>query len=109
MTVKKEDFFGIIESRVGQPIEDNTIFFEDIEIDGLDAFSLMDEVAKYYNLNMDGYIPTDYHFEERQIANPFRFIKNIFGAKKNIKTFTALHLYEVVKKGKWFNPPTLPE
>lgn len=104
MEVKKDEFYAYLNSKVGIGISDSSLLFDDLGIDGLDAELLMQGVADKFHVNMEGYDPYKYHFMESEVANPIKVVWSLLFRKRKIKCFTALHLYNVVLSGKWFEP-----
>ena len=106
MVVTKEEIGSFIESKIGINMTDDTLIFEDLGIDGLDAETLMVEFSKHFNVDMSSFDPRVYYFSEYELGNIFlSFYRAVFVRKRLKKKFFNLaHLYEVVKKGKWFDP-----
>ncbi len=106
MEVNKEELYSYVKSMIGIEINDDTRFFEGVGIDGLDAEQMMIQIAEKYNVDLSDYDPTKYHQDEAEIAN---FLLHIWRAIRSKtpkhSSFTALHLYNVVRSGKWFDPP----
>jgi acyl carrier protein len=104
--ITKSDFFDYIKTKLGINVTEGTQFFEKTGTDGLDAITFMADISKDFSVNLDGYNFKKYHSDEADIANIFKNIFNLIFNRKNLKkkTFTALHLYEVVCAGHWFFP-----
>jgi acyl carrier protein len=105
MEVTKSEMYDYIKSMIGIEINDNTRFFDDVGIDGLDAEQMMIQISEKYGVDLSDYDPSNYHFNEADIANIFPPIwKMIKGKAPKYSSFTALHLYKVVKVRRWFLP-----
>ena len=104
--MNKKDFYGDLSSLVGLNIDDNTIVFDELGIDGLDALEFMNHIASKYNVDMSSYKPNFYHQEEADIANVFKKLYNVIRGRRlpRKQSFPALHLYNVVQRRKWFDP-----
>ena len=105
MEVNKIELYAYLKSILGVGVADNTCFFDDVGIDGLDAEQMMIQIAERYNTDMSTYDPAMYHLDEAEIANVFLDIwRAIRGTTPKHSSFTALHLYNVIKAGRWFPP-----
>ena len=104
--INKEIFYEYIEHLIGIPISDNTLFFQDTGLDGFDAEILMMNIGDNYDLEMDLYESAKFHFAYDEVTNIPKFIywKLFDNSKLKKMNFSALHLYKVVKAGKWFDP-----
>ncbi len=90
-------------SLTGVSVNENTAFFDDLGIDGLDALIFMQTLSKKYDLDLSAYDPYKYHDDEGNMLNIFRFFYDyIFKRKKTIRySFTFKHLLNVIEKKKW--------
>ncbi len=104
MEIIKEDFYTFLKSIVGVEITDNTFFFHELGMDGLDAWSFIEAIAKKYHVDFSGYKWQEYHDSEADITNLLKGIMSVFKKKAPIKKFSALHLYNVVQTGRWLEP-----
>lgn len=105
MKLYKDAFYAYIKSMIGIEVDDTTLLFEDAGIDGLDAEQMMIQIAEKYNVDFSDYIPERYHSSEAEFANPFLPIWQVIrGKASKYSCFTALHLYNTVQAGKWFDP-----
>jgi hypothetical protein len=95
----KPDLYKFIESKIGLAVSDDTIFFDNVGIDGLDALTFMDEFAKNFNVDMSNFDHSAF------IVDDSSLLKRIFTSSSTHKRFTALHLFNVLQKGYWFDPP----
>jgi acyl carrier protein len=107
MNINEDEFLEYLEAKLKIPISPDTLFFDGIGIDGLDAITLIDEIKKRFSVDFSNYDGRLYHSSEADVANLFKtFYLFLFNRKRlKKKTFTARHLYKVVKAGHWF-PPT---
>lgn len=106
IAINKNDFYRDLSSKVSIDINDDTLIFDDLGIDGLDALEFMEYIASKYNVDMTLYKPELYHNSEAGIANIFlSFYRIIFNRKKIVKrSFTAAHLFNIVQQKKWIEP-----
>lgn len=104
--MNKVDFYNDLSSLVGVTIDDNTILFDDLGIDGIDALEFMMHIGSKYKVDMTLYKPELYHNSEAEVANVFlSFYRIIFNRKRIVKkSFTAEHLFTVVQQKKWRDP-----
>lgn len=102
----KNEFYKDVSSLVGVEIVDSTVVFDDLGIEGLDAIEFMKHIARKYGVDMTTYDPELYHTSEADLANIFLTIYRLIFARKKLNkiSFPAKHLFEVVQKGKWFDP-----
>lgn len=106
MKLYKDAFYAYIKSIIGIEVDHTTLLFEDVGIDGLDAEQMMIQIAEKYNVDFSGYIREIYHSSEAEFAKPF-FLpiwQIIRGKVSKYSCFTALHLYNTVQAGRWFDP-----
>lgn len=76
---QKIEIIYFIEKKVGIEINDDTTFFDDLEITGLDAYLLMEDIAVQLKVDMQNYIPDKYHLSENDILNiPKTIFNGIF-------------------------------
>ncbi|MEN8119842.1 MAG: DUF1493 family protein [Bacteroidota bacterium] len=92
-----------IKSKVGLEVDDNTLIFDELGIDGLDASTFMESLSSHFKVDISSYDFRKYHFAESEIFNPFLIIIDIFRFKR-LHNFKVSHLYEVIEKGSWFDP-----
>ncbi len=105
MEIIKEEVYAYLKLMTGDEIKDDTLFFDGVSIDGLDAEQMMIQIAEKYSVDLSEYDPANYHFNEAEITNFLLGISQaISGKSKKYASFTALHLYNVVKAGKWSSP-----
>lgn len=110
MQIRKDDFYVYLNSILGIEVDDNTYFFDDIGMDGLDAWQFIETIAKKFEVDFSEYNWQEYHDSEADITNILKAIMGIFKRKNRQKKFSALHLFNVVQAGKWSEPSGyLPE
>ena len=91
--------------KIGIEITDDTLLFDDLDIDGFDIWALMNDFSKEFYINLDEYDYQKYHVGEADILNwPKSFLQFILGKRTQYKSFTINHLVDVVNVGKWFDP-----
>jgi hypothetical protein len=109
MEISKEEFYHYLEGIAQIAISDDTQIFKDFGWEGLDTDTFMIQCGKTFNLDLSSYNHDKYDDGDSSLI---KFIGDIylrvFNRQKyretRIQTFSALHLFNVVKKGKWFNP-----
>lgn len=121
MEIKKEEFYSYCQTLTGIEITDETEIFYDFGWEGLDTDMFMITLTDKFSVNLEAYNHDEYdHGDTNLLTISFspidRFVLlllRIFNKKlwkkyrkrwRRPKTFTALHLYEVVRCGKWFEP-----
>lgn len=105
MEINKEEFYAYLKSILGTEITDDTCFFEDVGITGLDAEQMMIQISERYNVDLSNYDPEVYHDNEAEFANVLLHLWRFITRKtRKHSTFTALHLYNISVAGKWFSP-----
>lgn len=90
--MEKSELYSEIESQLGLKIQDDTKFFDDIGMSDLDAITFMEDFSDKFNVDLKGFSTKDYIMENKLFS----------GTGK--KFFTAGHLYNVMQRGKWFDP-----
>ena len=105
-TVTDEEMIEYLFKKTGFKINNNSVLFDDLHIDGLDLDTLLEDLSKDFNLNFDKFDYRKYYLSEAEVANIFLHIYNgIFRRKKSKNTtFKLQHLLDVVNKGAWFDP-----
>ncbi len=92
-----------IEKKVGIKPTLNTLIFDDLGIDGIDAETFIDEFAKHFNVNMKGFNIYEFFTPEKELLNVFKAIyKRLFTKVKPKVNFPVSHLIEVVERKEWF-------
>ncbi len=104
MKIEKDEFYAFLSSITGVAVKDETLFFDKIGMDGMDAWSLIEQIAQKYNVDFTGYNWEDYHHGDTEIGNVLKALKHILKRKRQLSQFSALHLFTVVIAGKWFAP-----
>lgn len=98
----KTELIDFMQKELQIPVKDSFIFFDDTEIDGVDAFELMYNFGIGFNVNMSDFDQYSYFTSEKDLMNlPKRIFMRI--KKGKMRTFDLNHLVEVVIKGKWFD------
>ena len=75
-------------------------------IEGYDADCLLEDIANEYKVDFSGFDFYDFFYDEGEI-----FMFGVFrywlmkASKEPKKPLTALHLCNVIKERKWFDPP----
>ena len=106
METEKSSVNQFISSRVGIPINSETIFFDDLGISGLDADTLMTDLSSQYGFDSSTFDSHKYYSSEYELGNIFSTLyKAVFNRRALQKmTFTTEHVYQVIERGVWFDP-----
>ncbi len=106
--IAKNAFYDYIQSLIGVPVNNQTMFFEELGIDGFDAELFMMSFRDKYQVDMRLYDPYLYHSPDNIFGNtnPIKYFYWLIFDRSKLKKkkFTALHLYNVAVVGKWFDP-----
>ncbi|MBE2290832.1 MAG: DUF1493 family protein [Chitinophagaceae bacterium] len=109
MEIEKAEFYKYLQGLCGCPINDKTKIFSDLGMAGLDTDNFMIAVSEKYRIDLG-----EYNHDKYDEGDPS--LKIIFGniylmlfnrpkwKESKIGDFPAIHLYNVAKLGKWFNP-----
>ncbi len=106
-TEQQKDLLMIfIKSKTGVDVTQDSLVFDDLGIDGLDAHTFMEDFSKNFNVDLSDFNIGDYCFSEYEIGNVFlSFYRSIFHRKKlNKASFKVSHLMDVIKAGRWIEP-----
>lgn len=97
---------AFIKEKTGNIVTEESVVFDDLQIDGLDSYTFMEDFATDFNVDMTQYNPEDYSFSEYEVGNIFLTIyRAIFNrAKLKRKSFKGAHLIAVAERGYWFDP-----
>ncbi len=102
-----EEIKSIIHDQIGNSrseINRSTRIFEDLRIDGDDAFELLDAFRKKFNVDMSGFNINEYFGPEG--LDSIGFIISIFSKNSvDLKPLTLGDLEEAAKAGKWIETP----
>lgn len=122
MEIEKEEFYSYCQTLAGVEITDETEIFHDFGWEGLDTDIFMITLSDKYFVDLSTYNHGKYDYGDTISIRNFSFLpldrlillflrifdKNLWKKYRQRwrrpKTFTALHLYEVVLCGKWFEP-----
>ena len=106
MNFNKSELHSFIQQMAGGKVDEKTVLFDDLHINGLDVYSFMEQIAEKYQVDMTELDLNKYCMTEYELGNIFlTFYKVLFNRKAlQKKSFPITHLYEVIEKGKWFNP-----
>jgi hypothetical protein len=87
-----------------EPVSLNTLVFNDLQIDGLDALTFMNDFFKSFDVAVAGYNHQHYAFNEADLTNIFKTLWSaIFNRRHLQKTsFPVHHLVAVAEQGHWF-------
>ncbi len=109
MEIDKEEFYNYLQGLCGCSIDDKTKIFTDLGMAGLDTDSFMIAVSEKYRIDLGEYNHDKYDAGDPGLQHLFRDIYlSLFNRPKwkelKIGDFPAIHLYNVAKLGRWFNP-----
>jgi len=105
MEIAKQELYSYLDSMIGIKVNDDTRFFEETGTDGTDAEQMMMQIGQKYNVDLSTYDPAKYHLDEAELTNVFLHMwRALRGTTPKHSFFTALHLFNVVRAGKWFLP-----
>ena len=101
-----EMLLRFIKSKTGVDVNSDSVIFDDLGIDGLDAETFMKDFSDEFNVDLSDFTISKYCFTEYEVGNFFlTFYRAVFQRKKMKKdSFTVSHLMEVIKIGKWIEP-----
>ncbi len=103
--INKNEFYEYIKTLILFEIKDDTKFFDDVGIAGLDADNMMLKFGERYNIDLSTYNPDLYDFDMTEYGFFPYLWKLIKGQSPGRTTsFSALHLFKVAQNGKWFDP-----
>jgi hypothetical protein len=90
----------------GIPLTEDSLIFDDIGINGLDASNLMEDLAIEFDFSLESFDHSKYFFSESELANIFRSLFHAIFKKDKLpsKNFTINHLMKVIENGDWFDP-----
>jgi len=121
MEIEKDEFYSYCQTLSGVEITDETELFYDFGWEGLDTDIFMITLMDKFSVDLSTYNHDEYDYGDTCILTfsllPLDrlvllflriFDKNLWKKYRQRwrrpKTFTALHLYKVVRCGKWFDP-----
>jgi len=97
------DLFFFIKERTGIDVNINSIVFDDLGIDGLDAEIFMEDFFKHFEVEKGDFSIDEYRTSENKLINIFASLWERIFNKNELLTFKVEHLLQVVELGKWFN------
>lgn len=101
-----EELLKFIKDKTGIELTEESLVFEDLGLDGLDAETFMLEFAAHFNVDLTTFRPDRYFSSEYELANIFlTMYRAIFNRRKLKKeAFHLSHLIKVIEMGKWVDP-----
>jgi hypothetical protein len=102
--ISKSAFYSEIASLLQTEINDETIFFDEIGLSGVDAGEFVMFIHRQFKVDFSAFDYKKYYVADgdnfvRLLLDPLYKTKKI-----PIKHFTAEYLYEIVKSGVWVDP-----
>ncbi len=100
------DTYGIkefIKKHLGDNVDENTIFFEELDLVGHDADEFIKKFSVEFEVDMTSFKFNEYFVEEYNI--PFLYWFDRFFRKEKLKRkrFNINHLEKIVKEKKWID------
>ena len=89
---------SFLKERIGMNTPEEAIFFENLEISGLDCYSLMEEFGEYFEVDMATFNPSHY-----RMGDPVATLRDVFQRSAK-KSFDIYHMAKVVEAGYWYDP-----
>lgn len=91
---------------LGIPMNSETVFFEDIPLNGLDLDIFFMKFFEEFNIDNAGFSPSNFYLSEYELGNfPLMIFRLLFNRSKlKKKTFKINHLVQVVNQGEWNDP-----
>lgn len=85
------------------PVSLDTLIFDELQIDGLDAHTFMEDFMNEFDVDMTGYDPERHHMSEADLANIFKTLwRAAFNRRALIRfSFPVRHLVAVAQLGLW--------
>ena len=85
----------------GITLTEDSIIFDNLGINGLDAVNLMDDLAVDFNFSLELFEYNKYFLSESEMSNIFRSIFYALFKKDKLSSniFTIKHLMKVIEKG----------
>ncbi|NVO32353.1 MULTISPECIES: DUF1493 family protein [Hymenobacter] len=85
------------------PVSLDTLIFDELQIDGLDAYTFMEDFMNEFDVDMSGYDPERYAMSEADLANIFKTLwRAVFNRRALVKfSFPVRHLLAVAQQGQW--------
>ena len=78
---------------------------QDLRMDGDDAVAFLDQVARRWDVNFDGFEFGRFFLGEAEISSPVSWLVRRVSPNKRRKTpITVGHLVSVIDTGRWQNP-----
>jgi hypothetical protein len=102
----KLNVFEFIENKLGVISNEDTLIFDELGLDGLDADVFINDFAEYYGINMAHFNSESYYSSEKTLVNFFPILlKRMFSKPtKKIIPLSVRHLLIMVEKKEWFDP-----
>lgn len=105
--VSTSDLIAYISEKCGViTLTEESLIFDDLGINGIDAATLMEDLSLDYGFSLESFDYSKYFLSEIELANIFRSIFYSLFRKDKMpsKTFDIKHLIKVIDKGIWFDP-----
>jgi len=109
MDKTEQELIEFIETKVGVKVNRDSLIFEDLGIDGLDAETFFDEFSHRFDVDMSGFNPSEFFSSEYELSNIFLTIYRALFRRKSLekKAFKVSHLIKVIEQKRWTNPSEL--
>lgn len=104
--VSRELLIDFIKSRTGVEVDEDSIIFDDLGIDGLEVEIFMKDFANKFDIDISNFDVRKYSFSEYEVGNFFlTFYRTIFDRRKLQKSsFRIAHLVKTMQEKRWLEP-----
>ncbi|SHH77876.1 Protein of unknown function [Chryseolinea serpens] len=95
-----------VESTTSVEVNEDSIVFDDLSINGLDTYSFMEQFAEEFKVDLSDLDLSKNVLSEYELGNIFLTFYRALFRRKALKrrSFKVLHLYHVIEKRHWFDP-----
>ncbi|RFM29253.1 DUF1493 family protein [Chitinophaga silvisoli] len=105
--IQINELIAFISSKCGGiDLTEESIIFDDLGINGIDAATLMEDLAIEFDFSLEKFDYSKYFLSESELSNIFRSLYYALFKRDKLpsKTFNIKHLKKVVDRGEWFDP-----
>ena len=107
MNIQKDKLYHFIKNQCGKKtINDDTLFWGDLGLEGPKAEEFMEKFGKEFQVDMSAFNPGKYFFTEDDVNS---FFQKVYKPDTDLKAlekqdFSVGHLFEVILLCRWFDP-----
>jgi|GEM_PF-3396790 len=100
-----EELYSFIKREIGFKINQDTVFFKDLDLNGDDADEFMLNLKDQFDIDLTNFKLDEYFIDEYYI--PFQYLFEKWFQKEKIKRkeFHLKHFIQILKKKKWIDVP----